>query len=177
MKTKFVAAAALVALLWTPASAQTFPSLKISVGEGEQSAITFFVEDSVGDVLLGRLGLQRANDPAVRALAQAMVRDHTRSALAGMDVARQIADEQAHLKAGDDNQIELSHLARYSGAKFDREYAAVLVDAHKSDIQTAHDALEFATTPAVRAYLRTTIATDTRHLRMAEAAQARVGSD
>ena len=112
----------------------------------------------------------------MRALAQTMVRDHTRTALSGMDVARQIADEQAHLKPGDDNQIELSHLARYSGAKFDREYVSALVDAHKSDIQTAHDALEFATTPAVRAYLRTTIAVDTKHLRMAQAAQARVGS-
>ena len=172
----FAAAVALVAVLWMPASAQTFPELKTSASEGEQSAIAFFVEDSVGDVQLGRLGLRKANDPSVRSLAQAMVRDHTRTALAGMDVARQIADDQAHLKAGDDNQIELSHLARYSGAKFDREFVGAMVDAHKTDIQTAKDALEFATTPAVRVYLRSTIAVDTRHLRMAEAAQGRVGS-
>ncbi|HEX3466025.1 MAG TPA: DUF4142 domain-containing protein [Candidatus Elarobacter sp.] len=175
--TKYLlAGAALAAALWLPASAQTIPSMKTSASEGEQATMTYFVEDSVGDVQLGRLGLQKAQDPSVRALAQAMVRDHTRTAETGLRVARQIADDQARLKAGDDNQIMLSHLARYSGARFDREYVKALVDAHKNDIETAHDALEFAVTPAVRSYLNSTIAVDTKHLTMAEAAQARVGS-
>jgi uncharacterized protein (DUF305 family) len=104
-----------------------------------------------------------------------MVRDHTRTAQAGMQVAQQIGDDEAQLKAGDDNQITLSHLARYTGAKFDAEFAAAMIDAHKNDISTARDALEFATTPALRTYLRDSIAVDTRHLRLAEAAQQQVG--
>jgi putative membrane protein len=169
------AVAALVAILAGPALAQTtIPAPKTSASEGEKATATFYVQDSVGDVQLGTLALQKARSAAVRALARAMVRDHTRTAQAGMQVAQQIGDDEAQLKAGDDNQIVLSHLARYAGAKFDREFATAMIDAHKSDIATARTALEFATTPALRTYLRDTIAVDTRHLQMAEAAQQQV---
>jgi predicted outer membrane protein len=172
---KTAAVTALVAILAAPALAQTISSPKTSAGEGEKAATTFFVQDSVGDVQLGMLGLKQARNASVRALARAMVRDHTRTAEAGMRVAQQIGDDEAQLKTGDDNQIVLSHLARYSGAKFDAEYVSALIDAHKNDISTAHTVLEFAATPALRAYLQDTIAVDTRHLRMAEAAQKEVG--
>ena len=149
--------------------------MKTSASEGEKATATYFTEDSVGDVQLGRLGQQRARNAAVRMLAAAMVRDHTRTANAGLQVAQAIGDDEAQLKAGDDNQIALSHLARYRGAKFDREFASAMVDAHKADISAAKDALEFATTPALRTYLTNTIAIDTHHLQMALAAQQQVG--
>ncbi len=169
-------AAALVALVALPAAAQTVPAMQTSASEGEKAAATYFTEDSVGDVQLGRLGQQRARNAAVRALASAMVRDHTRTADMGLQVAKAIGDDEARFKAGDDNQIALSHLARYSGAKFDREYVSTLIEAHKADISAAKDTLEFATTPALRSYLQATIAIDTRHLRMAQAAQQQVGT-
>ena len=168
-------AAGLIALVALPVSAQTIPAMKISVSEGEKATATYFTEDSVGDVQLGRLGQQRARNAAVRMLADAMVRDHTRTANAGLQVAQAIGDDEAQLKAGDDNQMLLSRLARYSGAKFDREYVGALIDAHKADISAARDALEFATTPALRTYLQSTILVDTRHLRMAQAARQQVG--
>jgi predicted outer membrane protein len=93
-----------------------------------------------------------------------------------MQVAQQMGDDDAKYAPSDDGQIELTHLARYSGARFDREYVSALIDAHKTDISTARDALEFATNPALRAYLRESIVIDTRHLRMAQAAQAVVGT-
>ncbi|HEX3549064.1 MAG TPA: DUF4142 domain-containing protein [Candidatus Elarobacter sp.] len=169
------ALAAALALVALPALAQTIPAPKTSVSAGEKATATYFTEDSYGDVQLGELGVQRAHDPAVRALARAMVRDHTRTAEAGMRVARAIGDDDVQAKAGDDNQIELSHLARYQGAQFDREYATAMVDAHKTDIATAKDALEFVQSPELRTYLRDSIAVDSRHLAMAEAARARVG--
>ncbi|MEA2718909.1 MAG: putative rane protein [Candidatus Eremiobacteraeota bacterium] len=174
MKT-MVIFAALVAAVAVPALAQTIPSPQTSASEGEKATATLFVQDSVGDVQLGMLGLQKARNASVRALAHAMVRDHTRTAQAGMQVAQQIGDDEAQFKAGDDNQIHLSHLARYAGATFDREFIAAMIDAHKNDIATARDALEFAVTPALRTYLRDAIAVDTRHLHMAEAAQTQVG--
>jgi putative membrane protein len=161
-----VAAAVASAVAVTPLRAQTVPPLATSVSAGEKAAITYFVEDSYGDVQLGQLGLRKARNAAVRSLARTMVRDHTRTADAGMRVAQAI---------GDDNQIQLPHLARYDGARFDREYVAALVDAHKNDIATAENALEFATTPAVRAYLTDTVKTDTRHLALAQAVQQVVG--
>jgi putative membrane protein len=170
-----VAAAVASAVAVTPLRAQTVPPLATSVSAGEKAAITYFVEDSYGDVQLGQLGLRKARNAAVRSLARTMVRDHTRTADAGMRVAQAIGDDDAQAKAGDDNQIQLTHLARYDGARFDREYVAALVDAHKNDIATAENALEFATTPAVRAYLTDTVKTDTRHLALAQAVQQVVG--
>ena len=167
----------ILGLLAAPALAQAVPSMQTSTTAGEKAAATYFTEDSVGDVQLGRLGLAKARDAAVRALAQAMVRDHTRTAYAGLEVARAIGDDEAQFKAGDDNQIALTRLARYTGARFDREYVSTLVDAHKADIAAAEDTLDFATTPVLREYLRTSIAIDKRHLAMAEAAQAKVGTE
>ena len=167
--------AALLVALAVPAFGQSVPPPETSATAGERATAALFVQDSVGDVQLGMLGQQRARNAAVRALARAMVRDHTRTANDGMIVAKQLgADVQ--FKAGDENQIELSHLARYGGAKFDREYVKAMIEAHKTDISSAQDALEFATSPALRSYLRTSIAIDRRHLAMAEAAQQQVGT-
>ncbi len=174
MKT-FVTATTLVAFLAGSATAQTIPNMKTSSNAGGKAVATYFTEDSVGDAQLGKLGLQKAQNAAVRALAQAMVRDHTRTANDGLQVAKQIGADEAQFKAGDDNQIELSHLARYSGTRFDQEYVSALIDAHKNDITTAHDALEFTKTPALRTYLQENITIDQHHLQVAEAAQKEVG--
>jgi predicted outer membrane protein len=125
--------------------------MKTSVGAGEKAAASYF-QDSVGNVQLGRLRVQRARDPAVRSLAPAMVRDHTRTAAAGMQVAGAIGDDAAQLDS-------------------------TLIGAHMADIGAARDALESATSPALRAYLTSAIAVDQRHLRMAQAAQYRAGKE
>jgi putative membrane protein len=176
MKIKLLPMAGLVAALAVPALAQTsVPSMKTSAAEGEKATIGYFAQDSVGDVQLGQLALRKGQNARVRMLAQAMVRDHTRTGQDAMRVAQQIGDDDVQPKVPDDAQVALSHLARYSGTKFDQEWTSTMVDAHKTDISLAHDALEFARTPAVRTYLQNAIAVDTRHLRMAEAAQAAVG--
>lgn len=175
MTTRVTVLAAALLFATLPALAQTVPQPKTSPSEGEKATVKYFTQDSVGDVQLGELGVARARNATLRRLAHTMVRDHTRSADDGLSVARQLGDQVA-FTPGDDNQIMLSHLARYSGAQFDREYAEALVDAHKNDITTARNALEFVTTAAVRSYLQTTIAVDKRHLAMAEAAQQEVGT-
>jgi putative membrane protein len=169
-------AAALGALIAVPALAQSIPPMETSASAGEKATATLFTEDSVGDVQLGMLGLQKGHNAALRAFARAMVRDHTRTANEGLHVAQQLGAEDVQLKAGDENQVELSHLARYSGAAFDREFASAMIDAHKTEIGTAQHALEFTMSPALRAYLRATLAVDRRHLAMAQAAQQQVGT-
>ena len=46
------------------------PVLLGAAPAGEKAAATYFTEDSVGDVRLGQLGLQRAHSTAVRELAR-----------------------------------------------------------------------------------------------------------
>lgn len=66
--------------------------MKTSVSEGRKAVATYYVEDSIGDVQLGQLGLQKSKNAAVRQLASAMVSDHTMTARDGMRVAQQIGD-------------------------------------------------------------------------------------
>ncbi len=133
--------------------------------------MTFFTQDSVGDVQLGRLGLMKSHNASVRTLAQAMVHDHTMTADQGYRVAKSIGDQDVQFKPGDDNVILLTHLSHYSGAQFEKEYISALVDAHKNDIKNANDSLEFATDASVRSYLQTTLRVDHKHLAMAQAIQ------
>ncbi len=168
---------ALIGVTTLAAGAQTaIPTLQTSAQAGEKAIVTYLVEDSVGDVQLGQLGLRKALAPSVRALARAMVADHTMTANDAMRVAQQMGVSDVQFKPESGNQVDLSHLARYSGATFDREYVQTLVDAHKSDIMAVRDALEFTVTPALRRSLATSLAVDRKHLRMAQRAQAAVGS-
>lgn len=152
------------------AVAQTIPSLNLSPERSDRAVASYFTQDSVGDVQLGRLGELRARNAAVRDLAHAMVRDHTRTAHMGLETANAVGAD-VEFKAGSDNEIELAHLAQYYGAEFDREYVKALIKAHKTDIGVANDALGFVRNPQLRNYLEETLTIDRRHLEMAEAAR------
>ena len=167
-------AAALACACGVAAAQSTIPPMKTSVAAGQKAVATYFTEDSVGDVQLGQLGLQKSQDASVRSLAEALVRDHTMTADQGMRVAQALGDTDAQWKPGDDNRLELTRLSRYSGAQFDREYVKTLVDAHRTDINTATDALDFVASADLKRYLRQTLAVDRDHLKMAQAAQSKL---
>jgi putative membrane protein len=168
-------AAALAALTSLPAGAQSsIPPLQTSAAAGEKAIVKRIVEDSVGDVQLGQLGMQRAHAPAVRAFARAMVAGHTRTMEAALPVAERLGAD-AKMEADTSNQVDLSHLARYRGAQFDREYLKTLIDAHKTDISGITAALEFSTDPALRKLLTMVRSVDTGHLALALSAQRSIG--
>ncbi len=174
---RIAAILALTMLATAPLSAQTtIPTLDTSAAAGERAGVAYLVGDSVGDVQLGQLGLRKAHDPSVRALARAMIADHTATANGALRVARQMGVTDAQFKPESGNQVDLSYLARYSGAAFDREYVQTLIDAHKGDITAINDALKFTTRAALREALVRSRAVDRKHLRMAMTAQAAVGS-
>jgi putative membrane protein len=150
------------------------PEMKTSVADGQKAVATYFTEDSIGDAQLGRLGLQKSKDASVRRLASAMVRDHTRTAREGMQVAQQIGASDVQWKPDASTQIDLTALSRYSGAEFDREYVKALIQAHQVDISTVKESQELVTSSALKAYLQNVLAVDQRHLQMAQAAQSQI---
>ena len=169
------AAAALTTLTTVAAGAQsTIPPLETSATAGEKAIVKHVVEDSVGDVQLGQLGLKMAHAAADRTLAAAMAKDHTRTAEAAMPVAERLGAD-AKLEPDTSNQVDLSHLARYRGAQFDQEYLKTLIDAHKTDIAGIDAALEFTTDPGLRTLLRTVRSIDRSHLALATSAQRSIG--
>jgi putative membrane protein len=171
----FTGLAAGIALSCACAVAQNaIPPMQTSTQAGEKAIAAYFTQDSIGDTQLGKLGLQKAKNSAVRELASAMVRDHTMSARKGLSVAQTLGDSDVQWKAGDSNQIELTRLSRYSGSQFDREYVKALIEAHKTDISTVKDSLEIASTPALKTYLHQTLSIDQKHLNMAQSAQSKL---
>jgi putative membrane protein len=170
--TRFFVAIALVAATVAAAGAQpSMPPPDPSATAGEKAIATYLAEDSVGDVQLGELGIRKAHGAAVRAFARAMVKDHTRTAQAGIAAAQRLGADNAKLEPDSSTQVALTRLARYSGAAFDREYLKTLIDAHKSDIMLIEEALVFTTDPGLRAALTDALSIDRKHLRMAIAAR------
>lgn len=173
-RTISVLGAALVCACGLASAQGAVPAMNTAVSQGERAAATYFTEDSVGDVQLGELGLKKSKNSAVRQLAQALVHDHTITANDGMRVARTIGDMGVKWKPGAGNQMDLTRLSRYSGAQFDREYVKTLVQAHQADIDTAKNALEFATNAGLKRYLRETLGVDEKHLKMAQADESKI---
>jgi putative membrane protein len=172
VKRTILAGAGALTLTCLCASAQNaIPAMNDSISDGQKAVVTYFTQDSIGDVQLGNLGVQKSKNAAVLSLARAMVRDHTATAQNGMRTARSIGAGDVRWKPGDDNVLQLTRLSRYSGAQFDREYIKTLIEAHRIDIGTAQDAMEFVSAPALRTYLQQTLSVDRRHLRMAQSAQ------
>lgn len=177
MFVKRILLTALAAFVLTTAFAaaqRTIPQMRTSTAAGEKAIASYFVEDSVGDVQLGELGLKKSTDSGVRDLANAMVHDHTATANAGMQVAKAVGDDDVKWQSSDDNQMTLTRLAGYHGTQFDREYVKALVQAHETDIGVAQDALDFSSSPAVQRYLQQTLRVDRKHLRIAQSLQSKV---
>jgi putative membrane protein len=136
----------------------------------DKAAVSYVASDSVGDVQLANLALQKSQTASVRSLAQMMVTDHTKSALQAMDLAKRIGATDAKLQPSDETLIAQQHLARYKGYEFDEEWLKFEITAHQNDIDTVRDAMEVANNAAVLQFEQTVLQTDEKHLGMANAA-------
>ena len=171
---RFLPIVALAALCVAPAVAQggsagSFPA-QPQTRMADKAAVAFIASDSVGDVQLANLALQKSQTAAVRSFAQTMVSDHTRSALQAMDVAKRIGATSAKLEPSDELLIAQQHLARYKGYEFEEEWLKYEITAHQSDIETVRDALEVASDAGVMQLELSTLQTDEKHLGLANAA-------
>jgi putative membrane protein len=171
---RIVSVVALAALGVTPALAQggsagSLPA-QPQTHMADKAALAFIASDSVGDVQLANLALQKSQTAAVRSFAQTMVADHTKSALQAMDLAKQLGASSAKLEPSDEILIAEQHLARYKGYEFDEEWLKHEIAAHESDIETVRDAMEVASNASVMQLEQSTLQTDEKHLSMANTA-------
>lgn len=136
----------------------------------DKAALAFIATDSVGDVQLANLALQKSQFAAIRSFAQTMVADHTKSALHAADLGKRIGAPNAKLEPSDELLIAEQHLARYKGYEFEEEWLKHEITAHQNDIETLRDALEVATDAGVMQLELSTLQTDEKHLALANAA-------
>ena len=129
------------------------------------------------EVQMGQLGQTQAQDPQVKALADALVRDHTQA----NQKLQQIASSKSITadKSGDHqkHQQHLSKLKQQTGAEFDKEFVRMALKHHKKDIQEFEKAQTQLNDTELKSFVSETIPKLRQHQQMAQAAAKTVGVD
>jgi putative membrane protein len=130
-------------------------------------------DGGMAEVELGRLAVQKAQDPEVKKFAQMMVTDHTK---ANNELKAIAAKQKITLPAeiGPRNRSTIDELNKLSGADFDQEYVQAMVDDHEADVQLFEDQAEDETDAQAMAFAAKTLPVLRKHLEAIKAIQAKL---
>lgn len=117
----------------TSAPTQGGTNSSTAISASDQQFITQVAQDSMAEVQLGQLAVQRASSDSVKQFAQRMIQDHTQAnqQMAQLASAKGVTLPQ---DIGDRNQAVMARLKTLSGAEFDRAYMTEMVNAHTTDV-------------------------------------------
>lgn len=122
----------------------------------------------------GRLALQKSSNTAVRALAQRLIADHTKSLNDGAKLAGTIGVKVP--KGPTPSMVwELKMVSQLSGRSFDTWYSNLEVYDHSQDISEAKSEASEGTNPEVRKDAQKELPTLTMHLSLARRALSSAG--
>ncbi|MDQ6632660.1 MAG: DUF4142 domain-containing protein [Verrucomicrobiota bacterium] len=117
------------------------------------------------EVDLGKLGVEKAQNPAVKQFAQRIVDDHTK---ANQELTKIV--EQKGIKLAEPSKKEskmTGHLRGLSGAEFDRAYLQHMVKDHEKDIKAFEKTAESSEDSQIKEFASKTLPTLKEHLSMA----------
>jgi putative membrane protein len=119
----------------------------------------------------GKLAQGKGTNPKVRALGARLVKDHSESLASAIALAHKLGVEVPKTPSPS-QQWELSVVSSFSGAEFDRWYAALEVQDHIQDIQEATDEVTDGRNRKVRKDANEEIPVLRQHLALSKAALA-----
>lgn len=122
----------------------------------------------------GRLALQKSQTPAVRTLAQTLIKDHTKSLREAKTLANKL-HTQIPAKPSFTQVWQLQVVSSFSGNQFDRWYSSLEVQDHKQDISEASNEAKNGKQAHVRQSARRELPTLKAHLKLAKAALKAAG--
>ena len=127
------------------------------------------------EVELGRVALQRAGDPSVRAFGQRMVTDHTaaNAELKGIAARKNIT---LPTEVTSDQKSTIDKLSKMSAAEFDKEYMSDMVKDHETDVKDFQTQANEGTDPDIKAFATKTLPILQSHLQMARDDAKKVGA-
>jgi putative membrane protein len=138
--------------------------------ERDRSFVQSAAQGGKEEVELGKLAVDHAANPGVKAFGQRMVADHSRA----NDQLRQlVASKGMPLPDRLDrkSRADYDHLAKLSGPEFDRAYVRMMVKDHEEDVAEFNRAARDAADPDIRHFASATLPTLNDHLRMARSLQ------
>ena len=169
---RYIALAALMAALATPAAAQSVavapaPMLVPMTAEGFRAMA---LQSDAFEISSSQLALQQSRNPAVRSFARQMIRDHSMTSQAlGVPAGSAVALDARHASM-------LNQLAPLSGRTFDAAYAQMQVMAHQEAVAMFTAYAQGGVDPAMRAFAQQVLPSLQMHLTMAQRLTGRRGA-
>jgi len=170
--TAILAAAGLAALLMTAAAAQQNAA---NLSDADRAFIKEAAQGGMAEVQLGQLAEKKGANAAVKQFGQQMVRDHSQA----NSELKQLATKKGltlPTDVGEKHRSMAEHLAKLSGAAFDRAYMSHMVMDHNHDVASFRKESQSASDPDLKAWAGKTLPTLQQHLRLARETASTVGA-
>lgn len=157
----------------------------VAFGAGAQdaastrSADTAFIQhaaaDGLAEIQMGNLALQQSANPAVKELARRIVSDHTK-ANAELGTVAQARQVDLPTAPDQDAQEMAGTLRGLDGARFDRAWAAAMVQDHQKAVAMFSAEARASASDEVQDFATQTLPTLKTHLELARQLQGSLGA-
>ncbi len=170
--------AAVILALTTGAQAQSVaPSATATARSFDESAVETIVQSAVAEVDLCSLGVRKTDNADVRSFCRSTVKDHARTALAGLQVEQTLGARDAKLEPLPGTAAAIDTLDQYTGHAFDRELLLALIEHQENDRDHVRYAAAFATNSVAKRYEDGVLTDVEKYLELAEGALHSVSAD
>ena len=131
------------------------------------------MQGGMAEVEAGKMAMDKAQDPQVKAFAKRMVDDHSKAnaELTKIASAKGITPPAA-VDSG--HKRKMDRMASKSGADFDRAYMDDMVDDHQATVRDFRSAAKSAKDPEIKAFASSTLPALEQHLKEAKTIESAV---
>ena len=130
--------------------------------------------DNDAEIALAELGLRKAQNPELKSFCQMLKQDHTQAGQQLQPIAQKYGlTTDASLNHKENK--ELSKLEKESGAKFDQEFATLMLKDHEKDIKKFQEASTKLQEPDVKQFAEQMLPKLREHFQHAETVARTVG--
>lgn len=176
-RTAIVAAALLLAFGGTARAQSAEPVATPAAPDADKAAIAAIIMSSVAEVQLCDLAAQKTENVDVRSFCRSVANDHSRTALAGMQLAQRLGANDVKLQPSPGTPELIDTLAAYSGHAFDRALLIAQIEHHENDQETIRYAAEVAVDSSVKRYEQSVLPKVEKFLHLAEGALHSISED
>ncbi|QMV17842.1 DUF4142 domain-containing protein [Granulicella sp. 5B5] len=135
--------------------------------EQDKKFVSAASEGGLAEVEFGKLAVEKAKNPNVKAFAEKMVRDHTMLNNKMKPVAEEMGVTPAeHMGVTDD--AEYAKLKLLTGDEFDKSYVSEMVKDHHADLQAFQHEEQVAANPQLKSTVTAGEKVIAQHTRMAD---------
>ena len=153
--------------------ATTTPARGAAPRHDDTGWVTNVAHDGMEEVEVGKLAVQKAQNPDVKRFAQRMVADHSKA----NDELKKLATTKGitlPAMSADDMKATKDRLSKLSGADFDREYMSMMAAGHDKAVAAFQEESADGSDPDLKAFATKTLPTLLEHQTLAKETRAKL---